>query len=179
MFLFLTGGHAITLSAEVCGTSIYFLVSFINTFPPLRSHQPNVNAVAAMAQCPYTGVSAPLSLGGYLKVAGPLVFDIVKQALGLTPVYIPIVAEPGYVGALTTEGSKSRMMMIVSKDQYALNLHFSSNTTDHLLGNTGMRCVSSQVQRISQQNYRSLLHRFFKFPPINRAQRQDRSTAHS
>ncbi|KAJ7875452.1 alpha/beta-hydrolase [Mycena leptocephala] len=87
----------------------------------LRNHglcSSNVNAVAAMAQCPYTGVSAgPLSLVVYLKVAGSLVLDIVKQALGLTPVYIPIVAEPGYVGALTTEGSKSRMMMIVSKDQ--------------------------------------------------------------
>ncbi|KAJ6577969.1 alpha/beta-hydrolase [Mycena capillaripes] len=90
-----SGAHTITLSAE--GT---------------------VNAAAAMAQCPYTGVSPPFPLDmTYLKIAASAVLDMVKQTLGLTPVYIPVVSEPGTVGALTTEGTKAGMLTICSKDK--------------------------------------------------------------
>ncbi|KAJ6524240.1 alpha/beta-hydrolase [Mycena vulgaris] len=89
-----SGGHAITLSADAA-----------------------VNAVAAMAQCPYTGVSPSLPLDTtYLKIAGSAVFDMAKQALGLSPVYIPVISEPRTVGALTTEGTKPGMLAICSKD---------------------------------------------------------------
>ncbi|KAJ7471003.1 alpha/beta-hydrolase [Mycena latifolia] len=89
-----SGAHAITLSEDAA-----------------------VNAVAAMAQCPYTGVSSSFPMDTtYLKIAGSAVLDIVKQTLGLAPVYIPVVSEPGTVGALTTEGTKSGMMAICSTD---------------------------------------------------------------
>jgi len=88
-----SGAHTITLSADS-----------------------TVNAVAAMAQCPYTGVSPPLPLDmTYLKIAGSILLDVIKQTLGLTPVYIPVVSEPKTVGALTTEGTKSGMLAICSK----------------------------------------------------------------
>ncbi|KAF7335478.1 Hydrolase-4 domain-containing protein [Mycena venus] len=89
-----SGAHTITLSADA-----------------------TVNAIAAMAQCPYTGLSPPLPLDtAYLKIAGSALLDIIKQGLGLTPVYIPVVSEPKSVGALTTEGTKSGMLAICSKD---------------------------------------------------------------
>ncbi|KAJ7035340.1 alpha/beta-hydrolase [Mycena alexandri] len=93
----LSGAHAITLSAESA-----------------------VNAVAALAQCPYTGTSAPLPLClASLKVAASVVFDIMKQTLGLAPVYIPVVSEPGTVGALTTEGTRAGMLAICSDPRYS------------------------------------------------------------
>ncbi|KAJ6477523.1 alpha/beta-hydrolase [Mycena sanguinolenta] len=100
-----SGAHSITLSSDA-----------------------SVNAVAAMAQCPYTGVSPPLPLDfTYLKIAGSAVLDMVKQALGLTPVYIPVVSEPKTVGALTTEGTKPGMLAICSKDtQYRNQISASS-----------------------------------------------------
>ncbi|KAF7375567.1 Hydrolase-4 domain-containing protein [Mycena sanguinolenta] len=89
-----SGAHSITLSSDA-----------------------TVNAVAAMAQCPYTGVSPPLPLDfTYLKMAGFALLDMVKQALGLTPAYIPVISEPKTLGALTTEGTKPGMLAICSKD---------------------------------------------------------------
>ncbi|KAJ7239416.1 alpha/beta-hydrolase [Mycena haematopus] len=89
-----SGAHSITLSSDAA-----------------------INAVAAIAQCPYTGVSHPLPLDiTYIKIAGSAVLDMIKQALGLTPVYIPVISEPNTVGALTTEGTKSGMLAICSKD---------------------------------------------------------------
>ncbi|KAJ7315372.1 Alpha/Beta hydrolase protein [Mycena albidolilacea] len=83
----------------------------------------SVNAVAALAQCPYTGLSPPIPLDfTYLKIAGSAVLDMVKQALGLAPVYIPVVSEPRTVGALTTEGTKPGMLAICSKDVSASSL---------------------------------------------------------
>ncbi|KAJ7765819.1 alpha/beta-hydrolase [Mycena maculata] len=68
-----SGGHTITLSAEAA-----------------------VNAIAAMAQCPYTGMSPSLPRDTtYLKLAG---------------------SAPGTVGALMTEGIKPGMLAICSKD---------------------------------------------------------------
>ncbi|KAJ7692124.1 alpha/beta-hydrolase [Mycena rosella] len=87
-----SGGHAITLSEDAA-----------------------LNAVAAIAQCPYTGVNPPLPLDmTYLKIVGSAVLDIIKQTLGFTPVYIPVISEPGTVGALTTPRIKPGMLAICS-----------------------------------------------------------------
>ncbi|KAJ7149822.1 alpha/beta-hydrolase [Mycena crocata] len=87
-----SGAHTITLSAE-----------------------PALNAIVAMAQCPYTGSTPALPFNTtYLKIAASAVLDIAKQAFGLTPVYIPVVSEPGTVGALTTAGAKAGMLGICS-----------------------------------------------------------------
>ncbi|KAF7317270.1 Hydrolase-4 domain-containing protein [Mycena chlorophos] len=89
-----SGGHAVTLSAD-----------------------PSVNAVAALAQCPYTGVFPPLPLGvTLLKTVFYVLSDVLKQALGFSPTYIPAVAEPGEVGGLTAEGTVPAMMAIVSAE---------------------------------------------------------------
>ncbi|KAF7375585.1 Winged helix DNA-binding domain-containing protein [Mycena sanguinolenta] len=95
--------------------------SFNYLLPPVPviviAHEVTVNAVAAMAQCPYTGVSPPLPLDlTHLKIAGSAVLDMVKQALGLIPAYIPVISEPNTVGTLTTEGTKPEMFAICSKD---------------------------------------------------------------
>ncbi|CAK5269931.1 unnamed protein product [Mycena citricolor] len=90
----LSGAHCITLSTDR-----------------------TVNAVAALAQCPYTGMTPSLPLNmTYLKLASSAIADLVKQALGLQPVYIPVVSESGTLGALTTPGTVSGMMAICSSD---------------------------------------------------------------
>ncbi|KAJ7732165.1 alpha/beta-hydrolase [Mycena metata] len=99
-----SGAHAITLSAENA-----------------------VNAVAALAQCPYTGTSPPLPFGLVsLKIAASVVLDIIKQTLGFAPVYIPVVSEPGTVGALTTEGTRAGMLVICSNPRYLNQISASS-----------------------------------------------------
>ncbi|KAF8156305.1 alpha/beta-hydrolase [Mycena galopus ATCC 62051] len=91
--------------------------SFSGAHSVTLSSDATVNAAAAMAQCPYTGVSPPLPLDiTYAKIAGSAILDLVKQALGFAPKYIPVIAEPNTLGALTTEGTKSGMLAICSKD---------------------------------------------------------------
>ncbi|KAJ7183609.1 alpha/beta-hydrolase [Mycena filopes] len=90
-----SGGHAITLSAESA-----------------------LNPVAALSQCPYTGTSPLFPFGlTTLKIVSCAVADIIKQAVGLAPVYIPIAAEPNFVGALTTSGTTEGIIAIRSKDK--------------------------------------------------------------
>ncbi|KAJ7206844.1 alpha/beta-hydrolase [Mycena pura] len=84
-------------------------------FDPQRV--PSVNAVAALAQCPYTGTIPSQRLGAtYFKIVAAAALDTAKQAMGLAPEYIPTVAEPGAVGALTTEGTVAGMLAIVAQD---------------------------------------------------------------
>ncbi|KAF8151230.1 alpha/beta-hydrolase [Mycena galopus ATCC 62051] len=91
--------------------------SFSGAHSVTLSSDATVNAAAAMAQCPYTGVSPPLPLDiTYAKIAGSAILDLVKQALGFAPKYIPVIAEPNTLGALTTEGTQSGMLAICSKD---------------------------------------------------------------
>ncbi|KAJ7082944.1 alpha/beta-hydrolase [Mycena belliarum] len=89
-----SGAHAISLSADA-----------------------SVNAAAAVAQCPYTGTtpSLPMSTAS-MEIVASAILDIIKQALGLAPLYIPVVSDPGTVGALTTAGTKAGMQAIFSKE---------------------------------------------------------------
>ncbi|KAF7311913.1 Hydrolase-4 domain-containing protein [Mycena indigotica] len=100
-----SGGHAITLST-----------------------QPAVNACAALAQCPYAGVYPSNPFGWtYLMTVAFMLLDLLKQALGLPPAYIPAVAKPGAVGALTSEGTVTGMMTLVSPEsQYTNQISASS-----------------------------------------------------
>ncbi|KAJ3478609.1 hypothetical protein NLI96_g9636 [Meripilus lineatus] len=87
------GGHAITLASEA-----------------------NLNICTAIAQCPWTGIGVGPSFElPFLKTLGYAILDMLKQTIGLSPVYIPATALPGEVGILTPPGSKSGMASIVKE----------------------------------------------------------------
>lgn len=61
---------------------------------------------AAIAQCPYTGVTPyPSVTIGAIKTVLLACYDKVKQMFGLEPVYLPVASPPGAVGCMTAEGS--------------------------------------------------------------------------
>ncbi|TDL25846.1 alpha/beta-hydrolase, partial [Rickenella mellea] len=87
-----SGGHAVTLASET-----------------------NLNLIAAMGQCAFVGVS-PLKIDfATFKLLAYGVLDLIKQAVGLAPVYIPAAAQPGEVGGLTAPGSLEGLL-VVCKD---------------------------------------------------------------
>lgn len=53
----------------------------------------------------------------FLKTLGYAILDMLKQTIGLSPVYIPATALPGEVGILTPPGSKSGMASIVKEQR--------------------------------------------------------------
>lgn len=77
-----------------------------------------MNIVAAIGQCPYSGTSPTKLNLATVKVIGLAVLDMIKQALGLAPVYIPAAAQPGQVGALTAPGSVEGLLSIVKDSGY-------------------------------------------------------------
>jgi len=91
-----SGGHAITLTAD-------------------RSVAP----FAAIAQGPYTGGRSPIIKYnlGFVKTVILLLADVLKQSLGMEPVYIPAAANPGEVGALTAEGAMTGLVSIAPEAQ--------------------------------------------------------------
>ncbi|KAF8872585.1 alpha/beta-hydrolase [Infundibulicybe gibba] len=85
----LSGGHAITLAAETA-----------------------VNPTAVIAQCPYTGATPLLLNLGFLQTALYALLDVIKQAIGFQPTYIPAVAPRGKIGMLTTVGCEEGLLGI-------------------------------------------------------------------
>ncbi|TDL25845.1 alpha/beta-hydrolase [Rickenella mellea] len=77
-----SGGHAVTLASEA-----------------------NLSLAAAMGQCAFVGAS--LIKLNFATIKGVVygIADLVKQAIGLAPVYIPAAAQPGEVGGLTAPGT--------------------------------------------------------------------------
>lgn len=68
----------------------------------------------AIAQCPWTGVGfTPLFSLSFLETVGYAAIDVLKQVVGLSLVYIPVVADPVDVGILASPGAASRMTSIV------------------------------------------------------------------
>ena len=69
---------------------------------------------AVVAQCPYLGNSPfPGLTKGFVKAVFAAIYDVLRQAIGLSPKYIPGVARPGEVGLLTTSESYDGMFSIV------------------------------------------------------------------
>ncbi|KAK7690968.1 hypothetical protein QCA50_006071 [Cerrena zonata] len=88
----------------------------------------NLNVRLVISQCPYLGslVKHPFNIGA-LKTYGYAILDLLKQALGLSPVYIPVTAEPGQVGILTSPGTVSGMShLAASEDIYPNEISASS-----------------------------------------------------
>ena len=50
---------------------------------------------------------------GFVKTVFAAVLDVVRQAVGLSPKYMPAVARPGEVGLMTNPGNYEGMMGIV------------------------------------------------------------------
>jgi hypothetical protein len=74
--------------------------------------QAPLNVIAAIAQCPYTGVvDVPKDLT-YLKNGICVLTDLIKQAIGLQPFYIPAATDPGKIGALAFPGSEEGLRAV-------------------------------------------------------------------
>lgn len=87
-----------------------------------------MNAVAAIAQCPYTGVNGMPTDLTTLKVGFYAVIDWIKQSLGLKPLYIPAATGPGRVGGLTTAGCEEGLARIAKNPELVFS-YFRSNTS--------------------------------------------------
>ncbi|KII89711.1 hypothetical protein PLICRDRAFT_39855 [Plicaturopsis crispa FD-325 SS-3] len=87
-----SGGHAITLASD-----------------------PSLNVAAALAQCPYTGVTSrkrrPITFP-FLRIMFYALADAVKLRLGLSPLYIPVAGLPGQVAALTSPGALDGLSLL-------------------------------------------------------------------
>ena len=86
-----------------------------------RNHraQRELNLSAVVAQCPYLGNSGPMKLSwAFVKTFLNGVVDVLRQAVGLYPKYIPAVAHPGEVGMLSTPGSKQGMLSLAQDTRY-------------------------------------------------------------
>ncbi|KAI0705794.1 alpha/beta-hydrolase [Cerioporus squamosus] len=88
------GGHVVTLASER-----------------------ELNLSAVVAQCPYLGhAPIPPMSWGFVKTVMKGVLDVLKQAVGLGPVYMPAAARPGGVGLMTTPGSYEGLFGIAGQE---------------------------------------------------------------
>ncbi|EJD06525.1 alpha/beta-hydrolase [Fomitiporia mediterranea MF3/22] len=76
------GAHAITLAVEK-----------------------DLKLTCAITQCPYVGSAPKPSFTVFLKLVGYGIVDLLRQALGREPLYIPVAGAPGTVAGLTTPDS--------------------------------------------------------------------------
>ncbi|KAI0749386.1 alpha/beta-hydrolase [Daedaleopsis nitida] len=85
------GGHVVTLASEK-----------------------NLNLSAAISQCPYLGNSPPPGISwGFIKTILRGIQDVLRQAVGLGPKYMPAIAHPGEVGLMTAPGTVEGLLGIV------------------------------------------------------------------
>ncbi|KAI0671657.1 alpha/beta-hydrolase [Trametes maxima] len=72
-----------------------------------------LNLWGVVSQCPYLGTGPSMKLSWItFRILWKGVKDLLRQALGLYPTYIPAVAHPGEVGLLNTAGSKQGLIGI-------------------------------------------------------------------
>lgn len=70
-----------------------------------------------VSQCPYLGNSPqPPITWGFIKTILAGVQDVLRQAFGLKPKYMPATARPGEVGLMTAPGSVEGMSNIVREE---------------------------------------------------------------
>ncbi|KAI0710217.1 alpha/beta-hydrolase [Earliella scabrosa] len=76
-----------------------------------------LNLTAVISQCPYLGKSPrpPLSWG-FTKTILTAIQDVLRQAVGLSPKYMPAIAHPGEVGLMTTPGAVTGLLSIVREE---------------------------------------------------------------
>lgn len=54
---------------------------------------------------------------GFVKSVFAAILDVVRQAVGLSPKYMPAVAPPGQAGLMTKPGNYEGMMGIVQNER--------------------------------------------------------------
>ncbi|KAI1797198.1 alpha/beta-hydrolase [Ganoderma leucocontextum] len=108
-----SGGHVVTLASER-----------------------NLNISAVVSQCPYLGnsPSPPFNMG-FVKSVFAAILDVVRQAVGLGPKYIPAVAHPGEVGLMTAPGHYEGMYGIVKPESEYPNEVSASTLFDFIVYN--------------------------------------------
>ncbi|KAL7279139.1 hypothetical protein ACG7TL_006979 [Trametes sanguinea] len=88
----LSGGHVVTLASER-----------------------ELNPTAVISQCPYLGTGPSTEISWtFIKTILRGIQDVLRQAVGLHPTYIPAVAYPGQVGMLTKPGCVQGVQRIVA-----------------------------------------------------------------
>lgn len=115
----LSGGHVALLATEV---------GLRNLFQSLAAHidtQRKLNLSAAIVQCPWLGVGQSPSMTSlpFLKLFVYGCLDVLKQAVGLGPLYIPTASEPGQVAVLTTPDSPMLMKLAYEKGCVTFTLY--------------------------------------------------------
>ncbi len=84
--------------------------------------QKKLNIYAAIAQCPYLGTGPPTKLSWtFAKIMWKCLQDVIRQAIGLSPKYIPVVAHPGEVGYMNVPGAVDGMSGLVQDKRYAVS----------------------------------------------------------
>ncbi|KAH9945399.1 alpha/beta-hydrolase [Epithele typhae] len=83
------------------------------------SSEKNLNLTAVIAQCPFLGLGSGSSrlTKALLKTVLAGIHDILRQTFGMTPRYMPAVAQPGQVGLLTAPGSVEGMNLILPAEE--------------------------------------------------------------
>ncbi|KAL1949436.1 hypothetical protein VTO73DRAFT_8317 [Trametes versicolor] len=77
-----------------------------------------LNIYAAIAQCPYLGTGPPTKLTWtFVKTMWKCLQDVVRQAFGLSPKYIPAAAQPGEVGYMNLPGAKDGLFALVQDER--------------------------------------------------------------
>ncbi|TBU33540.1 alpha/beta-hydrolase [Dichomitus squalens] len=76
-----------------------------------------LNVSAVVSQCPYLGNTPfPHISTAFIKTMFAAISDLLKQAIGLSPRYMPAVARPGEVGLMTWADNYEGMFGIVKGD---------------------------------------------------------------
>lgn len=79
--------------------------------------QRELNLTAVISQCPYLGNSPrPPLTWGFTKMILAAIHDVLRQAVGLSPKYIPAIAHPGEVGLMATSDAVTGMLSIVREE---------------------------------------------------------------
>ena len=72
----------------------------------LWGFQSRLNLACAIAQCPYMGEGPPITFSFItVKLLLYALWDVLRQALGGHPVYMPAVGRPGTLAAMAVDGS--------------------------------------------------------------------------
>ena len=89
-----------------------------------------MNVACAIGQCSYLGKTTSPALSTKLKLAAYGLADLLRQAVGMSPLYIPVVAQPGQISALPGEDAVVGMNKLAEDKKYVYPHLFTSTCSD-------------------------------------------------